>query len=130
MTRHPLNSIRVRVAITCSLATIILIWLVRSRYNESGEIDVNLDDVSFFNSTNTTKGHANLNEVELVVSSVSKTDTSWISENVPHYPANIYVADDPAAALTVAKNKGHESTVYLTYVFCHHSCGALSDRSR
>ena len=58
----------------------------------------------------------NSNEVELVVSSVAKTNTTWIHEHIPHYPASIYIADDPSANLTVTKNKGHESTVYLTYV--------------
>ncbi|KAK8136063.1 hypothetical protein PG984_004003 [Apiospora sp. TS-2023a] len=54
--------------------------------------------------------------VELVVSSVKAENTSWITDNFPHYPAHIYVADDPYAPLTVKHNIGHESTVYLTYV--------------
>lgn len=53
--------------------------------------------------------------VELVVSSVKAENTSWITDNFPHYPAHIYVADDPHAPLTVKHNIGHESTVYLTY---------------
>lgn len=53
--------------------------------------------------------------VELVVSSVKAENTSWITDNFPHYPAHIYVADDPYAPLTVKHNIGHESTVYLTY---------------
>ncbi|KAK8066753.1 hypothetical protein PG997_013500 [Apiospora hydei] len=54
--------------------------------------------------------------VELVVSSVKAENTSWITDNFPHYPAHIYVADDPYAPLTVKHNIGHESTVYLTYI--------------
>ena len=55
-------------------------------------------------------------EVELVVSSVLKTNTSWIGEHLPQYLANVYTADDPTATLTVPRNKGHESNVYLTHI--------------
>lgn len=54
--------------------------------------------------------------VELVVSSVVADNTSWITDYFPHYPAHIYVADDPYAPLTVKHNIGHESAVYLTCV--------------
>ena len=52
--------------------------------------------------------------VELVVAAVKADDTSWIQEHLP-YPAHVYVADDPTAPLTVQKNIGHESNIYLTY---------------
>ncbi|KAI1639307.1 hypothetical protein F4809DRAFT_158924 [Biscogniauxia mediterranea] len=54
--------------------------------------------------------------IEFVVSAVKATNTSWIREYFPSYPAHVYIADDPTAPLTVAKNIGHESTVYLTYI--------------
>lgn len=59
--------------------------------------------------------------VELVVSSVVADNTSWITDYFPHYPAHIYVADDPHAPLTVKHNIGHESAVYLTCV-SHPGC--------
>ncbi|KAI9682451.1 MAG: hypothetical protein M1829_000243 [Trizodia sp. TS-e1964] len=43
-------------------------------------------------------------------------DTSWIQDYIPEWRANIYVVDDPAANLTVSKNKGHEAMVYLTFI--------------
>jgi hypothetical protein len=54
--------------------------------------------------------------VELVVSSVSSDNTSWINEYFPHYLARIYIADNLTAPLHVQRNVGHESNVYLTYV--------------
>ncbi|RYP19188.1 hypothetical protein DL765_003503 [Monosporascus sp. GIB2] len=54
--------------------------------------------------------------VELVVAAVKADNTSWIPEHFPFYPTHIYIADDPTAPLTVEKNIGHESNVYLTYI--------------
>ncbi|KAI0400902.1 hypothetical protein F4802DRAFT_601540 [Xylaria palmicola] len=55
-------------------------------------------------------------ELELVVASVQAEDTSWLHAHLPDWHKNIYVADDPGAALTVPRNKGREAMVYLTYL--------------
>lgn len=51
---------------------------------------------------------------ELVVARMKTDDTSWLSEYFPDWPQSIYVVDDKRAPLTVARNKGRESMVYLT----------------
>lgn len=51
---------------------------------------------------------------ELVVASMKKDDTSWFAEYFPDWARSIYVVDDRRAPLTVARNKGRESMVYLT----------------
>jgi len=55
-------------------------------------------------------------EKELVVASIKSDDTSWLSEELPEWKANVYVVDDPNANLTVPFNKGHETMAYLTSV--------------
>ena len=51
---------------------------------------------------------------ELVVASMKGDATEWLVEHLSDWKANIYVANDPSASLTVAKNKGRESMIYLT----------------
>ena len=53
---------------------------------------------------------------EFIVASLKVDDTSWLSQYLPDWKANIYVVDDHAAELTVPINKGREAMVYLTYV--------------
>lgn len=53
-------------------------------------------------------------EKELVVASMKRDDTSWLAEHLPDWTRSIYVVDDRHAPLTVARNKGRESMVYLT----------------
>jgi hypothetical protein len=62
----------------------------------------------------------------VVVASQSSENATWLEEYFPQWEKNIYHVDDPSAALTVPKNKGRESMVYLTYVpSLHHlSCHA------
>jgi hypothetical protein len=57
------------------------------------------------------------NDVGLVVASMKHENSSWLSIYFPDWKKDIYVVDDPTAPLTVPKNKGRESMVYLTYVF-------------
>lgn len=59
-----------------------------------------------------------VNGKELVLAAMKKSDMSWVQENVPDWPANIYRADaSPGrAAWTVPINKGNEAMVYLTSV--------------
>lgn len=53
----------------------------------------------------------------VVVASQASENATWLSEYFPEWEMNIYRVDDPNAPLTVPKNKGRESMVYLTYVF-------------
>lgn len=55
----------------------------------------------------------------LVVPALQSENTSWITSNLAGWDHNIYVVDDPNAALTVPINKGREVMVYLTYGFIH-----------
>ncbi|KAI1114121.1 hypothetical protein F5Y14DRAFT_415532 [Nemania sp. NC0429] len=55
-------------------------------------------------------------DLELVVASIKSENTSWIPALLPDWRANIYVADDSRAPLTVPVNKGREAMVYLTYL--------------
>jgi hypothetical protein len=52
----------------------------------------------------------------VVVASQASENATWIGEAFPKWQQNIYRVDDPDAPLTVPKNKGKESMVYLTYV--------------
>lgn len=51
---------------------------------------------------------------DMVVASMKSDDTSWLSEYFPDWTKSIYVVDDKDAPLTVTRNKGRESMVYLT----------------
>ena len=53
------------------------------------------------------------------MASKAKDDTTWLFEEFPDWHKSIYVVDNQKADLTVKKNKGRESMVYLTYVFIH-----------
>jgi hypothetical protein len=52
----------------------------------------------------------------VVVASQASENATWIAEAFPKWEQNVYHVDDPKAELTVPKNKGRESMVYLTYV--------------
>lgn len=60
----------------------------------------------------------------VVVASQASENATWIGEAFPTWQQNIYRVDDPDAPLTVPKNKGRESMVYLTYVLLLLSCDA------
>ncbi|KAJ5837138.1 Lipase class 3 [Penicillium robsamsonii] len=55
-------------------------------------------------------------EKNMIVASMKSDDTSWLSEYFPDWTKSIYVVDDKHAPLTVTRNKGRESMVYLTYI--------------
>lgn len=59
------------------------------------------------------------NEKELVFAAMRASNMSWVEENVPEWPVNIYRVDVPPGEddLTVPMNKGNEAMAYLTYVF-------------
>ena len=50
----------------------------------------------------------------MVVASMRSENTSWLAEHFPDWVQTIYVVDDRSAPLTVIRNKGRESMVYLT----------------
>lgn len=50
----------------------------------------------------------------VVVASQASENATWIAEAFPNWEQNVYHVDDPKAKLTVPKNKGRESMVYLT----------------
>jgi hypothetical protein len=54
--------------------------------------------------------------VEIVVASLKSEDTAWVAQYLPHWFRSIYVVDEPAAKLTVPRNKGREAMVYLTHI--------------
>ncbi|EGE79423.1 hypothetical protein BDDG_02362 [Blastomyces dermatitidis ATCC 18188] len=53
---------------------------------------------------------------EIIVAAMSEDDTSWLYEYLPDWGKKIYIVDNPNAKLTVPKNKGRESMVYLSYI--------------
>lgn len=53
---------------------------------------------------------------ETVIAGSRHSNMSWVTDLVPEWHHNIYVADDPQAELTVEVNKGNEAMVYLTYL--------------
>lgn len=52
----------------------------------------------------------------VVVASQASENATWLNQYFPDWEQNIYQVDDPNAPLTVPRNKGRESMVYLTYV--------------
>ncbi|KAJ4334635.1 hypothetical protein N0V87_006671 [Didymella glomerata] len=52
----------------------------------------------------------------VVVASQASENATWIAEAFPEWEQHVYHVDDPKAKLTVPKNKGRESMVYLTYI--------------
>jgi hypothetical protein len=53
----------------------------------------------------------------VVVAAQASENATWLNEYFPEWEKNIYRVDNASAPLTVPKNKGRESMVYLTYVF-------------
>ena len=53
-------------------------------------------------------------DVEMVVASMKKENLTWLDDYLLGWKKNIYVVDDPTAPLTVQRNKGRESMVFLT----------------
>ncbi|KAJ4366819.1 hypothetical protein N0V83_007344 [Neocucurbitaria cava] len=52
----------------------------------------------------------------LVVARTKEENTDWVYERLHDWPKAVYTVDDPSAALHTGKNKGHEASVYLTYI--------------
>ena len=57
----------------------------------------------------------------IIAASLKDENTSWIHDNFgADWDLKIYVNDDPQAPLTIPRNKGRESTTYLTYILDHY----------
>ncbi|KAI9675114.1 MAG: hypothetical protein M1817_001522 [Caeruleum heppii] len=93
-----------RLAVPLLVGAVVLLLLLYR--HQSSEFRLNYAD----------DGSSHRNSKELVVASLKDDDVSWIHEHFPDWSKAIYVADDPQASLTVPKNKGRESMVYLTYI--------------
>lgn len=55
-------------------------------------------------------------DVDLVVASQMKDNTTWLHDSFADWRKLIYVTNDPNATFTVPSNKGREGMVYLTYI--------------
>ncbi|KAF2757811.1 hypothetical protein EJ05DRAFT_477026 [Pseudovirgaria hyperparasitica] len=51
-----------------------------------------------------------------VVASRKTEDTAWLKRFFPQWERWIYYVDEPTAELSIPKNKGRESMVYLTFI--------------
>jgi hypothetical protein len=60
-------------------------------------------------------GSTKTRRTAVVVASQRSENVTWLNEFFPQWEKNIYRVDDPNVPLTVPKNKGRESMVYLTY---------------
>ncbi|KAK5654754.1 hypothetical protein OQA88_7079 [Cercophora sp. LCS_1] len=85
------------------VALVLCAWLLVARFGGGGHLAPR-------------PAQASLREVEIVVASLKSENTSWVQQYLPDWSHSIYVVDDPAAKLTVAKNKGREAMVYLTHI--------------
>ena len=56
----------------------------------------------------------------IVIPRLQGDDISWVSDELPDVDTAVYIANDPLAALHPPKNKGHEVTVYLSYIINHY----------
>ncbi|KAH6625440.1 hypothetical protein C7974DRAFT_201313 [Boeremia exigua] len=66
------------------------------------------------------KGRAKERKTAVVVASQAGEDAAWIGAAFPGWTTHVYRVDEPGAKLTVPKNKGRESMVYLTYIIDHY----------
>lgn len=75
----------------------------------------NLDSRRGRYTTSNDEGHPTIQRKNtLVVASLKGDDVSWLETILPEWEKNIYTVNDENATLSVAKNKGRESMVYLT----------------
>lgn len=54
---------------------------------------------------------------DMIMATKKGDDTAWLFDELSDWHKSNYVVDDPDAELTIPKNKGRESMVYLTCVF-------------
>lgn len=58
--------------------------------------------------------HNDVPEKALVIASMKHENTSWFYDELPEWRKYVYVVDESTADLTVTRNKGRESMVYLS----------------
>lgn len=61
----------------------------------------------------------------IIVASVKAEHPEWVKEHFPDWEVNVFVVDDPDAEHTVYRNRGHEASIYLTYILNNY--GSLPD---
>ncbi|KAF2502337.1 hypothetical protein BU16DRAFT_554403 [Lophium mytilinum] len=107
--------------------TLLLLWLLlallihlkRELWDALGpgdafnDADLELDDIA---GGKTAAVGPESRRTAVVVASQKSENSTWLSSYFPEWEKNIYAVDDPSAPLTVPKNKGRESMVYLTYI--------------
>ncbi|KAJ5716654.1 Lipase class 3 [Penicillium malachiteum] len=109
-------------AILCTMGIVITLYLLFFAGPESPTKSVNHDRPSYAQRP-TPKAEIDeqarpvlRKRKDMIVASMKSDDTSWLAEYFPDWSRSIYVVDDKKAPLTVMKNKGRESMVYLTYI--------------
>jgi hypothetical protein len=75
-----------------------------------------LDDETLLTSSHGKGDKTKQRRTSVVVASRASENATWLEEYFTSWEKNIYRVDDADAPLTVPKNKGRESMVYLTYV--------------
>lgn len=99
------NKIKNRVFYFVASGAVIIVFLLYALYLKGGVYTIALENYSHHDSSH---------NVELVVASMKRQNTSWLVEFFPHWRKSIYIVDDQTAPLTVPTNKGRESMAYLT----------------
>ncbi|KAI9673172.1 MAG: hypothetical protein M1817_003034 [Caeruleum heppii] len=117
---------RIRLtALVLTLWIVYVVWRWREGASESRKLSSPLDDLADLppSSASTSAPFPASDpapSAHLVIASLRGDDTSWLDHHLSDYSRSLYVADDPTAALTVSRNKGRESMVYLTYLLTHY----------
>jgi hypothetical protein len=96
-----LRSPRARFAFACVFSLLILTLWKLGQARDHQALSINRHE------------HDTIDKA-LVVASTKHENTSWLHQELPDWHKYIYIVDDPTALLTVARNKGRESMVYLS----------------
>lgn len=79
------------------------------------------DESGAYEDQNNTPQNMTGPSIATVVASQSRDNTTWLPTLFPAWNHNIFVADQPTAALSVPRNKGRESMTYLTFIINNYS---------
>ena len=114
--------ILIALALCNCFYVLFILLLGRTRSNPKVDFPSSSEDESITQDTPVADSNAASSrdevEVDVVVASLAKENTSWLHEYFPQWRKQIYIVNDPAAPLAVPQNKGRESMAYLTYVPC------------
>lgn len=97
--------------VLCTLLLVLLHHRSSFRYRTGDSANPTLTEPSLVNGYYVATDDK---DVDVVVARRSSENTSWLYEYFPEWHKQIYTVDDAAAALSIPKNKGRESMVYLT----------------